>query len=137
MRFRREEGNAAIELVMVAPLLLGILAVIVAAGRILSTQSALETVAREAARASSQADSAESAAFIADERAETVASGLNLDSSRLYLVIDTGSFARGSPLVVQARYRAELSDLPGFGFLPGSFELSARHVELIERYKSR
>lgn len=137
MRLRREEGNAAIELVLVAPLLLGILAVLVAGGRILSTQSAIETVVREAARAGSQANDAEMAKFIADERAGTVASGLNLDPSRLSLDIDSGAFARGSPLVVHARYKAELSDLPGFGFLPGSFELSARHVELIERYKSR
>ena len=137
MRLRNDKGNAALELVLVAPLLLGVLAVLIAAGRVLSINSAIETVAREAGRASSQADNAEDASLIARVRAEKVAAGLGLDPSKLDIEIDSGSFERGSPLAVRSRYTAQLSDLPGFGFLPGSFELSAAHVELVETYKSR
>lgn len=137
MDLKNERGNAAIELVLVAPLLLAMLAVVVASGRVLSTDSAVETVAREAARAASQATNADSAAFIATERATVVAEGLDLDTSRLRIDIDSGAFGRGSPLVVEARYKTELSDLPGFGLIPGRFEVLARHVELIERHRSR
>lgn len=137
MKFKGEDGNAAIELILVAPLLLALLAVVVASGRILSTKSALESVARESARAASGESDATAADYIARERGAAVASGLGLDPSRLQLSINSGSFGRGTPLTVEARYSAELSDLPGFGFFPGSFELSARHVELLERYGSR
>ena len=48
MSRRKEAGNAAVEMVMVAPALLLLIATIVAAGRIVSTKSTLESVTREA-----------------------------------------------------------------------------------------
>lgn len=137
MMIRRDEGNASIELVLMAPVLLVILALIVASGRLLSTKSAVEAVTREAARAASQADNAESANDIAKQRAEDVSAELRLDVSRLRLDTKLGSFGRGAPLTVEVDYLLPLSDLPGFGLLPGSIQVSGRHTELIERFKSR
>lgn len=134
---RRDEGNASIELVLMAPVLLVILALIVASGRLLSTKSAVEAVTREAARAASQADDAESAKDIAKQRAEDISAELRLDSSRLHLDTKLGAFGRGAPLTVEADYLLPLADLPGFGLLPGSIQVSGRHTELIERFKSR
>lgn len=133
----RDDGNAAVELVMLAPALLLLLALIVGAGRILSTKSSVETVAREAARSASQASSAEAARAEATARAAEVAAEFNLSDSQLSVETDPGSFERGTPLSVRVHYKVRLSDLPAFGFIPGSFNVTARHVELAERFKSR
>lgn len=136
-RVRHEDGTAAIEMVLIAPALLLLLAVIVGSGRVVSTKSAVLSVAREAARAAAEAPDAGTAERVARDRAREVASGLGLDPSRLTISQEAGDFARGAPYEVLISYRVRLSDLPAFGFLPGSFVVEARHTELTERYKSR
>lgn len=138
MRIReREEGSAAVEMVLVAPMLIVLLATVIGAGRVVSTKSAVVSVAREAARAAAEAPNPETAAAVARARAGDVATGLGLDPSRLDITLDPGTFDRGEPYQVAVSYRVELSDLPALGFLPGSFVVSARHAELTERFKSR
>lgn len=133
----RERGAAAVEMVLVAPVLIVLLATVVGAGRIVSTKSAVLDVAREAARAASEAPDQASAIAIGQQRADEVAAELGLDPSRLQLTQIPGSFDRGASYIVAVQYRVQLGDLPGMGFLPGSFLISARHDELIDRYKSR
>lgn len=137
MKGRNEDGSAAVELVMMAPVLLVVISVIVAAGRVTSTKSAIEAVAREAARAASQSRTAQDAQAEGHSRGIEAAQNLGLDEARLELSIDTGSFARGAPLVVEATYEVSLSDVPGLGLLPGRFTVAARQVETVERFKSR
>lgn len=134
---RSDDGNAAVELVMLAPALLLLIAVVVSAGRMMSAKSAVESVAREAARSASQAPDSVTARSVALSRADETAAGLGLDLERLQVVTDEGSFERGAPLAVSVVYKVRLSDLPGFGLIPGSFDVASRQVELIERYKSR
>lgn len=134
---RREDGTAAVEMVLIAPALLLLLAVIVGSGRVVSTKSAVLSVAREAARAAAEAPDAPSAQSAANDRARSVAAGLGLDPTRLEIRHDAGDFARGAPYEVRVSYRVRLSDLPAFGVLPGSFTVRATHTELTERYKSR
>lgn len=137
MSSRKEAGNAAVEMVMVAPVLLLLIATIVAAGRIISTRSALESVTREAARVASISSSSELANTAAKIRAEEVAEQLGLDSRRLSLDLQSGQFERGSPVTAAATYSVRISDLPAFGLLPGTFEVTAKQVEITERYGSR
>jgi Flp pilus assembly pilin Flp len=137
MRLRNERGTAAIELALLAPVLVLLLAAIVAAGRVVEAKSAVLAVAREAARAASEAPDASEARRAAAERAREVAAGLGLDPGRLVLSQDPGSFGRGGSYEVRVAYRVGLADLPGLGILPGSFVLSAEHTELIQRFKSR
>lgn len=137
MRVRREEGTAALELMLIAPALILLLAVVVGSGRVVSTKSAVLDVARESARAAADAPDPESAAAIANARAREVAAGLGLDVSRLVIEEDPGTFDRGTPYTVTVSYRVRLGDLPAFGLLPGSFVVTARHVELTDRYRSR
>lgn len=133
----RERGAAAVEMVLVAPVLVVLLATVMGAGRVVSTKSAVLDVAREAARAASEAPDASSAMAIGQQRADEVAAEFGLDTSRLHLTQIPGSFARGAPYIVEVQYRVQLGDLPGLGFLPGSFVVTARHGELIDRFKSR
>ncbi len=132
-----DRGTAALELVKIAPALLLLIAVIVGAGRIVSTKSAVESVAREAARVASDASDPISARAKGEGSASEAAEGLGLDPLRLKVATDAGNFNRGEPLTVRVTYEVRLADLPAFGLLPGSFDVSARHTEIIERHKSR
>lgn len=134
---RDERGNAALELVVVAPALLLLIALIVGSGRMFTTKSALESIAREAARSASQATSATAAIAVAEERAVATAGGMGIDPARLTVATDAGSFERGSPLTVSVTYEIALADLPGFGLIPSIVTVEAKHVEIVERYKSR
>lgn len=137
MKLRGDQGSAAVELVMIAPALLLLIAVIVGSGRIVSTKSAVESVAREAARSASDASDSISARERGEGSASEAAEGLGLDPLRLQVATDAGDFNRGDPLTVRVTYEVRLADLPGFGLLPGSFAVSARHTEIVERHKSR
>ncbi len=132
-----QEGSATVELVMIAPALVLLLAVMVGAGRLVSTKSALEAVAREAGRIASDSANVDSARSQAQARAGEVVSGFGLDPNRLEVGFDAGDFERGAPLSVTVSYPIRLADLPGFGLIPDSVSVSARHVETIERYGSR
>lgn len=136
-QLRSQSGNATVEMVLLAPVLLALLALVVAAGRILVVRSSVESVVRESARSASQAPDADRALSIIQTRAEEVAVEMDLDPRRIAVQADLGEFARGTPMRVSATYRVHLEDLPAFGLFPGSFLLSAQHVETVERYKSR
>ena len=134
---RGERGTAAVELVLLAPVLVLLVAVVVAAGRMVETKSAVLSVAREAARAGSEAPDSATAHDEALDTAREVAAGLGLDPARLVVSLDPGGFRRGAPYVVRVSYEVPLGDLPGLGLLPGSVVLGAEHAELIQRFKSR
>jgi Flp pilus assembly protein TadG len=137
MRLRNERGTAAVELALLAPVLLVLVAVVSGAGRMVETKSAVLSVAREAARAGAEAPNAATAHDAAVATAQQVAEGLGLDPARLSIVQDPHGFVRGAPYEVSVSYRTSLSDLPGLGLLPGSVTLGAEHAELIDAFRSR
>ena len=134
---RSERGTAAVELALLAPVLLVLVAVVTAAGRVVETKSAVLSVAREAARAAAEAPNAAAAHDAAIATAQQVAEGLGLDPARLSIVEDPHGFARGAPYEVSVSYQVSMADLPGLGLLPGSVTLGAEHAELIDTYRSR
>jgi len=137
MKLRGERGTAAVELVLLAPVLVVLVAVVAAAGRMVETKSAILSVAREAARSGSEAPDAATAHDAALASAREVAAGLGLDPARLEVSLDPGGFRRGAPYAVSVSYQVPLADLPGLGLLPGSVVIGAEHAELIQRFKSR
>jgi hypothetical protein len=126
-----------VELALLAPVLLVLVAVVTAAGRMVATKSAVLSVAREAARAAAEAPNAAAAHDAAVATAQQVAEGLGLDPARLSIVEDPHDFARGAPYEVSVSYQVSMADLPGLGLLPGSVTLGAEHAELIDTYRSR
>jgi len=56
-RLRADDGNAPLELVLIAPLILIMIGLVIAAGRVSTAQSAVNAAAREAARQASVAAS--------------------------------------------------------------------------------
>jgi hypothetical protein len=126
-----------VELALLAPVLLVLVAVVSAAGRMVETKSAALSVAREAARAAAEAPNAAAAHDAAIATAQQVAEGLGLDPARLSIVQDPHGFARGAPYEVSVSYQVSMADLPGLGLLPRSVTLGAEHAELIDTYRSR
>ncbi len=137
MKLADERGTAAVELALLAPVFVVLLAVVVAAGRMVETKSGLLSVAREAARAASEAPDAAAARNAALTTAREVAAGLGLDPTRIAVDQDPGGFGRGEPYRVRVSYEVRLVDLPGLGLLPGTFVLEAEHAELVDRFKSQ
>jgi Flp pilus assembly protein TadG len=134
---RSERGTAAVEALLIAPVLLILLALLMAGGAVTSNQAALRGVARETARVAVAAPDADRAVAVAQARANEVAGGYGLDSARLAVTIAPGSFSRGGTVVVTATYSTDLTALPSFGLIPSSVQLTARHVEPIDLYISR
>jgi Flp pilus assembly protein TadG len=134
---RDQRGTAAVEAVLIVPVLLVLLALLMAGGEITSDEAALQAVAREAGRIAVTAADPAAAISLGRARADEVATGYGLDPSRLAVTISPGSFARGSDILVTATYSADLSALPSLGLIPRTARLTAHHVEPIDLYISR
>jgi TadE-like protein len=135
-----DDGNAALELVILAPVLLAILGLVIAAGRTSIAQGSVNAAARDAARQASISltPAAARAAGQASARAALRQDGLDC---RPVVLINVSQFAAtqpGEPAAVTATVRCtiSLSDLalPG---LPGSANLQAEFTSPIDIYRSR
>jgi Flp pilus assembly protein TadG len=134
-----EDGNAALELVILAPILLGLLGLVIAAGRTTIAQASVDAAARDAARQASISlnPAAAQAAGQASARAALRRDGVDCAP---VVVIDTSQFAipPGQPATVTATIGCTVSlaslALPG---LPGSASLQASFTSPLDIYRSR
>jgi hypothetical protein len=137
---RADDGSAALELVVLVPVLLGLLGLVIAAGRTSLAQGSVDAAARDAARQASialapaAALSAGSASAVAALRRD----GLNC---RPVVRIDTTDFRTvppGQPAMVWATVTCTVPlasvALPG---LPGSLTMLARFGSPLDIYRSR
>jgi Flp pilus assembly protein TadG len=139
-RAPRDVGSASLELVIWAPVLLLIAAVIVLAGRIAQATQAVEVAAAEAARAASAARTQAQATARAKSAATAALSSAGLRCSSTSITIDTSEWSRrpGTPARVSAQIgcRIGLEDLsiPG---VPGSRDVSATASSALDVYRVR
>jgi Flp pilus assembly protein TadG len=136
---RSDAGNAALELVILAPVLLFLIGLVIAAGRTSAAQGSVAAAARDAARQASLAVSP--AAAIADGRASALtalrADGLGCDP---LVNVDVSGFATqpGQSASVSATVVCvvPLSDLvvPG---MPGSKKLTGYFASPLDPYRAR
>jgi len=98
---RRDGGTISLELVITAPVLLGVLSLVAAFGRFGGTESAVEQAARDAARAATQtqneADAYALAEDIVDETLEQSSSTSCAEEHEVHIDISTGEFAASDP----------------------------------------
>ena len=130
-----ESGNAMIEAALVIPVVLVMVFGVVATGRVVQAQIAVQAVVREASRTLAVAPSLQDGLPAAKARALAVASGQGLTTDRLQLTVDPGAFARGGTVRTQASYPVTLGDLPLLGLV--EVRVSSSHEERIEQYRSR
>ena len=142
---RTDGGSAALELVVLAPVLLVLLALIIAAGRTSIVQSSVDAAARDAARQASLALSPAAAqqAGLASARQALRDDGLDCVSEQV--TVDTGvpgdsgfGLSPGTPADVSATVwcKVPLSDLflPG---LPGVHKMTATFSSPLDVYRAR
>lgn len=137
-----EGGNAALELVILAPIVLLLISFVIAAGRTSIAQGSVQAAARDAARQASISRTpaqAQSAAQLS-AGAELAQEGLDC-SPAPFVHVDVHQFvtvAVGQPATVTAYVRCSvpLSDLllPG---MPGSKTLRAKFTSPLDPYRGR
>ena len=134
-----DHGNAALELVILAPVMLGLVALVIAAGRTTIAQSAVNAAARDAARQASISLTQEEAQAAAQASAGTSLRSDGLDCVPI-VGTDVSQFGTvpGHPATVTATVSCTvpLADLalPG---LPGSVRLQATFTSPLDIYRSR
>jgi Flp pilus assembly protein TadG len=135
----RDEGNAPLELVVLAPVIFLLLAFVVAAGRTSIAQGSVAAAARDAARQASISLTPGAAQTAALSSAMTALGQDGLDC-RPVVTVDTAGFGVpvGQPATVSARVTCtvSLSDLlvPG---LPGSRTLTATFTSPLDPFRER
>ncbi len=141
----RERGNAALELVILATVLLFLLGLVIAAGRTSIAQGSVQAAARDAARQASISRTPAAAQAAALASARLALSQDSLDCTPV-VKVDTGSPGTqlgfqapvGLPAQVTARVscRVSLSDLlvPG---MPGSKTLTATFTSPLDPFRAR
>ena len=138
-RGRADDGNAALELVILAPVLLGLLGLVIAAGRTSIAQGSVEAAARDAARQASISLTAAAAQRSGQASARTALRQDGLGCVPV-VVIDTSQFAipPGEPATATATVSCTVSlsslALPG---LPGTAHLRASFTSPLDIYRAR
>ena len=140
-RERGERGNAALELVILAPVIVLLIGMVVAAGRTTIAQGSVDAAARDAARQASIARSPADAQAAAQDSASAALAGDRLDCTPVIEMpgLDQ-AFATpvGQPASVTAivSCTVSLSDLlvPG---LPGSKLLTGKFTSPIDPFRGR
>ena len=131
MGLRSDSGAAALEFALLLPMLLLILGITMAVGRLWIVRSDVLAVARNASREAVLQPTASSAAATASSASESSAGGYGLSAA--HLSIDPqGPFGPGALYRVRVTYRVDLADLPGLGFLPGSVTIVEAGTEPID-----
>lgn len=129
---RSDRGSIAVELAFVMPLLLLLLALVYAYGRVAQVNGALEAGTRDASRSASQArslDQAREVARAAVESSLTVSNGACLGT--LEVEIRNGVFRPGFPVTVDARCTYPLGDL-GLPGVPGTMDAEASFTSPVD-----
>jgi hypothetical protein len=130
---RSERGAAAVELAVLAPALVVLMLLVVAGGRVTTTDATVRRVAADAARAAAMARTAEAARTAAVATAEGVLSGglcRDLETS-----VDVADFGPGGRVVVDVSCGVEFRDVAVLAF-PGQRTFHAVGIEVIDRYRS-
>lgn len=139
-RVDRDRGSMTLELVILSPALLVLLALTIVAGRIEIAAGAVEQASAAAARAASLARTPAAADPAARAAANDSLADQNLHCVRLDISLDTGGFAVpvGQPaqVAVTISCDVDLSALAVPG-IPGAKTLSARTVSVLDQYRSR
>jgi Flp pilus assembly protein TadG len=128
-----EDGAAALELVLLAPVLFALLGLVVLAGRVTLAHQQVAAAAAQAARAAAQTDSPARAIVAARQAANTALHRGGPACAQLAVHADTGAFRAGGSVTVHVACTAQLSHLlPG---LPGSHLITGDSRQPLDRFR--
>lgn len=137
---RRDRGYYSLETAILAPVMIGLLLLMIAFGRVTDADGAVDSAARAAARAASLERDADSAQAEAQTAANRSLQGEGITCQASSVVVDTSGYALdiGVEATVTATIActANLSDI-GLPGLPGVKTLTASWTSPIDTYRGR
>lgn len=128
--WRPDLGTMSVEMVVLVPVLLLIVMIAVAGGRLVSAEGMVGAASRDAARAASMERSV-GAARVAANESLAAADTADADCSA---AVNSADFGRGGAVSVTVTCRVELADL-GLVFLPGSTVVSAQSTAPVDTWR--
>ncbi|MBL8932806.1 MAG: pilus assembly protein [Kineosporiaceae bacterium] len=131
---RSDDGLMAIELAILAPVVIVMLLVVVAFGRVTHGRALVDQAAAAAARAASLTTTPGQAAADAAQTARDTLAAAGLSCAGAGVDVDTGAFRPGGQVTVAVTCTTDLSATALAG-LPGSLTLHAEAVSPIETYR--
>ncbi|MGW9205672.1 TadE/TadG family type IV pilus assembly protein [Embleya sp. NPDC055664] len=131
---RRDSGSVTVEFVLLLPLLVLVLLLVVAVGRLAGNRQDLHDSAHQAARAASLARDPESARQRAFDTAHATLDGVGRVCQELQVDVGTADFRPGGSVRVRVACTVRLNDLMPLG-LPGTKTLSAEASSPVDRYR--
>lgn len=131
---RCERGSAAVELILMTPLLVAFIVMVVGAGRLVESRSQVNDTAYAAARAASLAPNLGAAREAGQRAASDALSDRGQACVRLNVSLAGTEFEAGGQVKVEVTCIADLHDVVGFG-LPGTKSFTATAVIPIEQYR--
>lgn len=129
----KERGGAAVEVVLVTPLLLILLLFMVQLGRFAVARTDLDGAARDAARAASLERSQSGADASARNAAETALASREVTCRTLDVSLDA-DFSPGGWVAAEVSCTVDLSDLSLLA-VPGTKSMSSRFVSPLETFR--
>ena len=132
---RDERGAAAIELVLMAPVLLMVLLLVVGLGRMADARQQIESVAADSARAASLERNTAQSAAAARAAAERSLGDAGLSCAGLDVNVDISDYQPGGQVQVTVSCTAQLRDVALSG-LPGSKVFTASSTVPIETFRA-
>jgi len=132
-RLRGDAGSAVVEVAILAPVFLLLLAFVVFVGRIGSLSQVVTSAARDGSRAASLRGSTSAAEADANDAVASTMGDHGVSCQDLRIDVDTSGAQPGGTAIVTVTCAVSLSGLTGFP-LPGDKSVSARSVQVIDRY---
>jgi hypothetical protein len=131
-----QSAQAMVELALTLPLVLALLFGTLALSRVVQAQTAVVSLAHEAARAGALATGPEDAVDRMRQRVDLVAPGLGIDPRLVVLDWDVSTFRRDrGHVVASVRYPLDWSGLPFGGWIPAPV-VRAEHVEWVDPFRA-
>lgn len=134
-RKRNETGAMAIELVLLAPVLVLLCGIIVMAGDFRSAQNDVSNAAYAAARAASSTSDPAAAQNAGQVAAQDAIANRGDACAQMTTSIDTTDFTPGGDVKVTVTCVAALAQITGFGIIPGHKTFSATAVVPIDIHR--
>ena len=133
-RRHSERGSVSIELVLLTPVLVVLLLLVVAFGRVQNARADVEAAARAAARAASTTRDASSARAAGERAAFMEFDGGRFRCDTLTFDIDTAAFSADGVVATTVSCRVALGDVSGMG-IPGHHTITATFSEPLDRFR--
>jgi Flp pilus assembly protein TadG len=131
---RRDDGFAAVELAILAPVVFALLLLVVGFGRVAHGRQLVEQAAAAAARAAALANDPAAAAVQARAGAGDTLAHAGMSCTGMTVEVDTAGFGPGGEVAARVRCTADLSGLALAG-LPGHVTMTAAATAPLETYR--